>query len=112
MVKLSVGKRSFLLFLLCLNSYFVIYIYVLYDICFFLILMFFLPLMNLSELLVRLNDMVSISTKRLDEIDDKGAFSSDDEIGWFFTYVYLNFNNSKSCATIRHYRPSVSYTTR
>jgi hypothetical protein len=31
--------------------------------------------------------MVSISTKRLNEIDDKGAFSSDDEIGWFFTYV-------------------------
>jgi hypothetical protein len=40
-----------------------------------------------SDYLVRLNDMVSISTKRLDEIDDKGAFSSDDEIGWFFTYV-------------------------
>ena len=31
--------------------------------------------------------MVEISTKRLKEIDDKGAFSSDDEIGWFFTYV-------------------------
>lgn len=40
-----------------------------------------------SDYLVRLNDMVSISTKRLNEIDDKGAFSSDDEIGWFFTYV-------------------------
>lgn len=40
-----------------------------------------------SDYLVRLNDMVSVSTKRLDEIDDKGAFSSDDEIGWFFTYV-------------------------
>ena len=40
-----------------------------------------------SDYLVRLNDMVSVSTKRLNEIDDKGAFSSDDEIGWFFTYV-------------------------
>ena len=40
-----------------------------------------------SDYLVRLNDMVSVSTKRLDEIDDKGAFSSDDDIGWFFTYV-------------------------
>jgi hypothetical protein len=40
-----------------------------------------------SDYLVRLNDMVEISTKRLKEIDDKGAFSSDDEIGWFFTYV-------------------------
>jgi len=33
-----------------------------------------------SDYLVRLNDMVEISTKRLKEIDDKGAFSSDDEI--------------------------------
>lgn len=40
-----------------------------------------------SDYLVRLNDMVAVSTKRLNEIDDKGAFSSDDEIGWFFTYV-------------------------
>ncbi len=40
-----------------------------------------------SDYLVRLNDMVEISTKRLKEIDEKGAFSSDDEIGWFFTYV-------------------------
>lgn len=40
-----------------------------------------------SDYLVRLNDMVSVSTKRLKEIDDKGAFSSDDEIGWFFIYV-------------------------
>lgn len=40
-----------------------------------------------SDYLVRLNDMVEVSTKRLKEIDDKGAFSSDDEIGWFFTYV-------------------------
>jgi len=40
-----------------------------------------------SDYLVRLNDMVEVSTKRLEEIDDKGAFSSDDEIGWFFTYI-------------------------
>ena len=40
-----------------------------------------------SDYLVRLNDMVEISTKRLKEIDEKGAFSSDDEIGWFFTYI-------------------------
>ena len=40
-----------------------------------------------SDYLVRLNDMVEVSTKRLKEIDEKGAFSSDDEIGWFFTYV-------------------------
>lgn len=40
-----------------------------------------------SDYLVRLNDMVVISEKRLKELDDKGAFSSDDEIGWFFTYV-------------------------
>jgi hypothetical protein len=40
-----------------------------------------------SEYLVRLNDMVLVSENRLKEIDDKGSFSSDDEIGWFFSYI-------------------------
>jgi hypothetical protein len=40
-----------------------------------------------SEYLVRLTDMVTVSETRLKEIDDKGSFSSDDEIGWFFSYV-------------------------
>lgn len=40
-----------------------------------------------SEYLVRLNDIVVVSENRLKEIDDKGSFSSDDEIGWFFSYI-------------------------
>jgi hypothetical protein len=31
-----------------------------------------------------LSNIISISNKRLEEIDNKGMFSSDDEIGWFF----------------------------
>tara|TARA_R110000796_G_scaffold152587_1_gene269013 strand:+ start:594 stop:893 length:300 start_codon:yes stop_codon:yes gene_type:complete len=42
---------------------------------------------NQSEYFVRLDDLVRISNKRLEELDDKGSFSSDDEIGFFFEYV-------------------------
>jgi len=34
-----------------------------------------------------LKEVVTVTTKRLGEIDEKGAFSSDDEIGWFFTTI-------------------------
>ena len=40
-----------------------------------------------SEYLVRLNDMIKVSDDRLKELDQKETFSSDDEVGWFFTYV-------------------------
>lgn len=32
-----------------------------------------------------LRAMISLSTDRLQEIDERGAFRSDDEVGWFFT---------------------------
>ena len=39
------------------------------------------------DYLLKLKNMVSISSIKLKEIDEKGSFSSDDEIGWFFNYV-------------------------
>jgi hypothetical protein len=42
---------------------------------------------NTSEYLIRVNDIVVLSNDRLKEIDGKGTFSSDDEIGFFFKYV-------------------------
>lgn len=32
-----------------------------------------------------LRTIISLSTDKLQEIDERGAFKSDDEIGWFFT---------------------------
>ena len=40
-----------------------------------------------ADYLLKLKDMVLISGVKLKEIDDKGSFSSDDEIGWFFNYI-------------------------
>jgi len=40
-----------------------------------------------SEFLSRMSSTVEDSQKRLDEIDEKGAFKSDDEIGWFFNEI-------------------------
>ena len=34
-----------------------------------------------------LKEIIELTSKRLGEIDEKGAFSSDDEIGWFSTTV-------------------------
>ncbi len=37
--------------------------------------------------------VIEQSTSELEEIDKKGIFESDDEIGWFFTYI-KNLQNS------------------
>ena len=34
-----------------------------------------------------LTSQIDTSEKKLDEIDQKGVFSSDDEIGWFFNEI-------------------------
>jgi hypothetical protein len=39
------------------------------------------------EYLSKLDIAIEESDKRLKEIDSRGAFSSDDEIGWFFNQV-------------------------
>lgn len=40
-----------------------------------------------SDYLIKLNDVVKATSGRLQELDDKEMFSSDDEIGFFFNYV-------------------------
>jgi hypothetical protein len=35
----------------------------------------------------KISDIIQISSKRLKEIDEKGSFKSDDEIGFFFQSV-------------------------
>ncbi len=40
-----------------------------------------------SDYLIKLNDVVKATSGRLQELDDKESFSSDDEIGFFFNYV-------------------------
>lgn len=40
-----------------------------------------------SDVLVKLKEIIDSSSERLQELDTKGSFSSDDEIGFFFSYV-------------------------
>ena len=35
----------------------------------------------------KVNEQVTFSEKRLEQIDEKGIFKSDDEIGWFFNEI-------------------------
>jgi len=37
----------------------------------------------------KISDIIDISDKKLNEIDAKGSFKSDDEIGWFFEHVRM-----------------------
>jgi hypothetical protein len=40
-----------------------------------------------EQYISKFSDSVDFANKRLGEIDDKGTFQSDDEIGWFFESV-------------------------
>ena len=44
-------------------------------------------IVSYREYFIKLNETIEQSQKRLDEIDAKGMFESDDEIGWFFKEV-------------------------
>tara|TARA_R100001460_G_scaffold30562_1_gene60323 strand:+ start:394 stop:672 length:279 start_codon:yes stop_codon:yes gene_type:complete len=39
------------------------------------------------EFINKMDEHVSFSEKRLQQIDEKGTFKSDDEIGWFFNEI-------------------------
>jgi len=41
------------------------------------------------EYITQVTDVIEQSNKKLEEIDQKGTFKSDDEIGWFFEKVKL-----------------------
>jgi hypothetical protein len=40
-----------------------------------------------QEYLISLDTSIKLSSRRLEEIDVKGIFSSDDEIGWYFKQI-------------------------
>lgn len=47
----------------------------------------------------KIQDAIYFSEKKLEEIDEKGAFKSDDEIGWFFEnikYIQSKLNEYKN----------------
>ena len=40
-----------------------------------------------ADLFIQFKEIIKVSDERLHEIDVKGSFRSDDEIGWFFEQV-------------------------
>ena len=40
-----------------------------------------------SDFIKEFGDQIDVADKRLTQIDDKGLFNSDDEIGWFFEQI-------------------------
>jgi hypothetical protein len=42
---------------------------------------------ELEDFIVKQSEAINMCDQRLKQIDDKGFFASDDEIGWFFTEV-------------------------
>ena len=42
---------------------------------------------ELEDFVVKQSEAIDKCDKRLKQIDDKGFFASDDEVGWFFTEV-------------------------
>ena len=42
---------------------------------------------ELEDFIVKQSDAIDACNRRLNQVDDKGFFVTDDEIGWFFTEV-------------------------
>ena len=42
---------------------------------------------ELEDFIVKQSEAIDMCDQRLKQIDDKGFFAADDEIGWFFTEV-------------------------
>lgn len=42
---------------------------------------------RLEDFLITQSEIIEASNNRLEEIDERGIFRSDDEIGWFFEQV-------------------------
>ena len=42
---------------------------------------------NQTEYIRNFDEQISYAEKRLDQIDQKGIFAGDDEIGWFFSQI-------------------------
>ena len=46
-----------------------------------------------SDFINKISEQIETSQKRLDEIDQKGTFQGDDEIGWFFNEIKVIQND-------------------
>jgi hypothetical protein len=46
-----------------------------------------------SDFIEKISSQIDKSQKRLEEIDEKGTFQGDDEIGWFFNEVKILQND-------------------
>ena len=46
-----------------------------------------------SDFINKISEQIETSQKRLEEIDEKGTFQGDDEIGWFFNEIKQLQNN-------------------
>ena len=46
-----------------------------------------------SDFINKISEQIETSQKRLNEIDQKGIFQGDDEIGWFFNEVKIIQND-------------------
>ena len=44
-------------------------------------------IVSYQEFIKNVNEQINESDKRLNEIDQRGLFKSDDEIGWFFNEI-------------------------
>ncbi len=44
-------------------------------------------IVNQSKYIENFDEQISYASKRLNEIDQKGVFAGDDEIGWFFSQI-------------------------
>ena len=42
---------------------------------------------ELEDFIIKQSEAIDICDQRLKQIDDKGFFATDDEVGWFFTEV-------------------------
>ena len=42
---------------------------------------------ELEDFIVKQSEAIDMCDRRLKQIDDKGFFASDDEVGWFFTEI-------------------------
>lgn len=46
-----------------------------------------------SDFIEKITSQIDVSQKRLEQIDEKGTFQGDDEIGWFFNEIKLIQND-------------------
>lgn len=44
-------------------------------------------IISYEQYMIKLSEIIEISDKKLQEIENKGTFDSDDEVGFFFKFI-------------------------